>query len=48
MQNTEHELFQPFRLGPLVLKNRIVMVPLTRSRASVGDVPTRYRHFKTR
>jgi N-ethylmaleimide reductase len=40
MENTKHELFQPFNLGPLVLKNHIVMAPLTRSRASAGDVPT--------
>lgn len=40
MKNTELDLFMPFRLGPLVLKNRIVMAPLTRSRASRGDVPT--------
>ncbi len=34
-------LFQPFTLGDLVLKNRIVMAPLTRSRAAAGsDAPT--------
>ncbi|MDX7949955.1 alkene reductase [Lichenihabitans sp. Uapishka_5] len=33
-------LFQPFALGDLTLKNRIVMAPLTRSRASAGtDAP---------
>lgn len=33
-------LFQPFRLGELTLKNRIVMAPLTRSRATPGtDAP---------
>ena len=33
------DLFQPVRLGPLTLANRIVMAPLTRSRAGLGDVP---------
>src|SRR5882762_8291940 len=34
-------LFQPFRLGPLTLPHRIVMAPLTRSRArQPGNVPT--------
>ena len=37
---TSTDLFSPFRLGPLTLKNRVVMAPLTRSRASEGDVPT--------
>ncbi len=33
-------LFQPFQLGPLVLPNRIVMAPMTRSRSTQpGDVP---------
>lgn len=30
-------LFEPFELGPITLKNRIVMAPLTRSRAGQGD-----------
>jgi N-ethylmaleimide reductase len=33
-------LFDSYRLGPTTLKNRIVMAPLTRSRAGEGDVPT--------
>ena len=33
------DLFQPVRMGPLTLANRIVMAPLTRSRAGKGDVP---------
>lgn len=33
-------LFDPVRLGALELANRIVMAPMTRSRAGVGDVPT--------
>lgn len=33
-------LFEPVTLGELVLKNRIVMAPMTRSRAGDGDVPT--------
>ncbi|TLU66321.1 alkene reductase [Thalassotalea litorea] len=33
-------LFQPIKLGPYQLKNRIVMPPMTRSRASQpGDIP---------
>ena len=32
-------LFEPVKLGPLQLPNRIVMAPLTRSRAKEGDVP---------
>lgn len=36
-----HSLFEPATLGPLTLKNRIVMPPLTRQRsAQPGDVPT--------
>ncbi|WP_295448568.1 alkene reductase [uncultured Thiodictyon sp.] len=34
------DLFQPYQLGSLTLANRIVMAPLTRSRAGAGDVPT--------
>ncbi|AFL74221.1 alkene reductase [Thiocystis violascens] len=34
------DLFQPYRLGSLTLANRLVMAPLTRSRAGAGDVPT--------
>lgn len=33
------DLFQPVRLGPLELANRIVMAPLTRSRAKEDDIP---------
>ena len=33
------DLFQPVRLGAMTLANRIVMAPLTRSRAGTGDVP---------
>ena len=33
-------LFDPVRLGDLDLSNRIVMAPMTRSRAGDGDVPT--------
>lgn len=35
---TDHALFTPWTLGGLTLKNRIVMAPMTRSRA-VGNVP---------
>ena len=34
------DLFQPTRLGALALANRIVMAPLTRSRAGAGLVPS--------
>ncbi len=36
---TDSDLFQPVRLGAITLANRIVMAPLTRSRAGSGDVP---------
>ncbi|WP_295433781.1 alkene reductase [uncultured Thiodictyon sp.] len=38
--DTQSDLFQPYQLGTLTLANRIVMAPLTRSRAAAGDVPT--------
>ncbi|MDI6028554.1 alkene reductase [Corticibacterium sp. UT-5YL-CI-8] len=34
------ELFSPVELGAFKLRNRIVMSPMTRSRAGKGDVPT--------
>lgn len=40
MDNTSTPLFSPFKLGSLQLKNRIVMAPLTRSRAEDGNVPS--------
>lgn len=36
----KNKIFQPFDLGNLTLKNRIIMAPMTRSRASDGDVPS--------
>jgi 2,4-dienoyl-CoA reductase-like NADH-dependent reductase (Old Yellow Enzyme family) len=33
-------LFRPIRIGEMSLPNRIVMAPLTRNRASEGNVPT--------
>ena len=33
-------LFQPYRLGDLELRNRVVMAPMTRKRAGAGNVPT--------
>ncbi|APW36373.1 alkene reductase [Rhodoferax koreense] len=33
-------LFEPYKLGPLTLANRIVMAPLTRNRAGAGLVPS--------
>ena len=37
---TQTDLFSPVKLGPLQLANRIVMAPLTRSRAMDKDVPS--------
>ena len=34
------KLFSSFQLGPTRLKNRVVMAPMTRNRASAGNVPT--------
>ncbi|ATB39674.1 alkene reductase [Cystobacter fuscus] len=36
---TKPSLFSPFRLGEVELKNRMVMAPMTRSRALEGNVP---------
>ncbi len=33
-------LFTPVRIGPYELRNRVVMAPMTRSRAGEGNVPT--------
>lgn len=35
-------LFDPFALGDLVLPNRVVMAPMTRSRAEPGGLPSRF------
>jgi N-ethylmaleimide reductase len=35
------DLFTPVEVGPLELRNRVVMAPLTRSRAAPGNVPTK-------
>ena len=37
---TTPALLTPFRLGTLDLPNRVVMAPMTRSRAGAGEVPT--------
>ncbi|MGC2408838.1 MAG: alkene reductase [Methyloceanibacter sp.] len=37
---TTPDLFTPIDVGPLRLPNRVVMAPLTRSRAGPGNVPT--------
>ena len=34
------KLFEPYRLGPITLPNRLVMAPLTRNRAVPGMVPS--------
>ncbi len=40
MSNRENSvLFSPIKLGDITLKNRIVMAPMTRSRAGDGDAP---------
>ncbi len=33
-------VLQPYELGPLHLKNRVLMAPMTRSRAAPGNVPS--------
>ncbi|HEX6746313.1 MAG TPA: alkene reductase [Longimicrobium sp.] len=38
--NSERNLFAPFQLGPYELRNRLVMAPMTRSRAAEGNVVT--------
>ncbi len=38
--SNENLLLTPFTLGPLTLPNRVVMSPLTRSRAGAGNAPT--------
>jgi N-ethylmaleimide reductase len=37
--STATKLFEPYKLGPLTLPNRLVMAPLTRNRAVAGMVP---------
>jgi N-ethylmaleimide reductase len=37
--STASKLFEPYKLGPLTLPNRLVMAPLTRNRAAAGFVP---------
>ena len=39
MSNNTADLFSPMSMGPLTLKNRMVMAPLTRNRAGEGNVP---------
>lgn len=34
------KLFEPVQLGDILLANRVVMAPMTRSRAGAGDAPT--------
>ena len=40
------DLFQPAQLGQLALTNRIIMAPLTRSRAGKGDIQGQWQHSK--
>jgi N-ethylmaleimide reductase len=37
--STPTKLFEPYKLGPITLPNRLVMAPLTRNRAIAGLVP---------
>src|SRR5882757_1377904 len=37
--STATRLFEPYKLGPITLPNRLVMAPLTRNRALAGLVP---------
>ncbi len=47
---TDTDLFQPVKLGDLQLPNRVVMAPLTRSRAGRGDVqgPLNAEYYRQR
>jgi len=38
--STPTKLFEPYKLGPITLPNRLVMAPLTRNRAVKGMVPS--------
>ena len=40
IQMSANIFFDPLRLGAIVLRNRIVMAPMTRMRAGVGNAPT--------
>lgn len=40
MDSADVNLFSPYQMGPFRLNNRIVMAPLTRSRAGPGNVPS--------
>src|SRR5579863_5177382 len=39
IQMSTSKLFEPYKLGPITLPNRLVMAPLTRNRAVAGLVP---------
>jgi N-ethylmaleimide reductase len=38
--STSSKLFEPYKLGPITVPNRLVMAPLTRNRAVAGMVPS--------
>jgi N-ethylmaleimide reductase len=40
MENKESKLFESYQMGSILLKNRIVMAPMTRSRSTAAHVPT--------
>ena len=37
---SQEKIYQPIRLGQIQLRSRVVMAPMTRSRAGAGDAPT--------
>jgi N-ethylmaleimide reductase len=39
-KKTNTNLFTPYQFGKITLRNRIVMAPLTRNRASAGNIPS--------
>lgn len=41
MNNNENPLLTPYDLGEFTLSNRVIMAPMTRSRAGDGNVPTK-------
>lgn len=36
---SDQALFQPFTIGDLILRNRVVLAPMTRARAGTGRLP---------
>lgn len=40
LEKSNRKLFEPYQFGKITLRNRIVMAPLTRNRASKGNIPS--------